>query len=340
MNFNTLMKTSMVFALAMVMATTVQARNFQPVDCDRGDSINDALAQRDFNEKLLIEISGTCNEDVLVKTDDAILTKDPDAFVPPKIKKITVDGARRVLLKDIDVSNDNGTGIVAKNNASLTVDTVNSEYNTENGMLIEKGAVADITNSNFTDNADEGIVAENRGTVTVEGGEISENTNSSVSARNNSLIKFTGVTTTVEGDINLFNNSSLEGAEFLEGNINADLASNVIGSSADEIIAERRSMVVDVPDGDTVVKLKTQSVGDVAVGFDECDSSSSVFDTSNIDPDLGCLKNDLDHFFNNIDVLHIGQDALESAVAFIEGVIDDILDTIEDLWDAINSLDF
>ena len=77
MTITAVVRVGTILAALMVLGTTVHARNYQPVDCDTGDTIQEALDQRNYNEKQLIEISGTCEEDVLITTDGSSFEINP-----------------------------------------------------------------------------------------------------------------------------------------------------------------------------------------------------------------------------------------------------------------------
>jgi hypothetical protein len=390
MNKNSFIKLTAAFSCALLLVGNVEARKYQPVDCDDGDSISTALEQRNYNEKLQIEISGTCIEDVLIKDDDVMLIKNPSADTPPKvIGTITIDSAHRVEIKEMDVSSDTGAGFVVKNGSSASFESVSSEFNATDGMQVIDNSVAEISNSELSNNTGDSLAVSNGASVMVASSALSGNTGNGANSENNATTSITdgseifanqayGISadkgsvmqvfesdidrdtssgegayagnhsylefsdTTIKGDVDLFNNSTVKDAVvedslLADSAINADLASSVIGSSADEINAFRRSLVVETPPDKLVeIKLNSQSVGDKAAADDECDSTSSVFEDGNLDPDeVGCLRDDLDHVFSNVIDLNIGQDALDAAVAILEGAVDWLIDKVEDLLDAI-----
>jgi len=358
-NDNWLIRIFVIFTVSIVISSAVHARKYQPVDCDSGDEIQRALEQRNYNEKLSIQISGTCDEDVVIKNDDVILEAlDPTAM--PSIKSITVEGARRVMLMNLEVSNNSGTGVIAKKGASLDVQGGSIKDNSVDGLAVETGATATLDGVEVSGNAENGISADKNASVKVMLGDLVSDFDSdpapdvgplAAEAKNNSLLEFSG--TNIEGDITAFNNSTIEGAEASAGSIFADLGSTVIGSSADEIIANlgstvigssaneisasRRSVVVNVPTEVKVV-LKSQSVADVADAdsLDECDYSSSVFEGENIDTTVGCVRQDLNHFYDKIAALPI--ELFEDLSEVVQTLFDDMLVHLNDWIDGFNFL--
>lgn len=325
-----------VLLVVFTMVNTAEAKKFQPVDCDSGDTINGALDQRDYNEKLLIEISGTCDEEVLIKDDDVTLTKDPDALVKPTIKKITVDGARRIKLTALNVDAVEA-GIHGKDGATLTVKDVIDVSESGVGILLDNNSVLEIPGTTVESSitASAGSIIKSSGSsitgnITASAGSIIQASGSTITGNVNLLSGSLAdlADSTVDGSLDLFNLSTVKGGEILDG-IVADLGSTVIGSLAD-ITALRRSMVIDISDDiNKTVELLSESAGGLL--SDACDSSSTVF---------GDFLGDLDpteSICNSLDLkgLATGIDTLDSLVEDLFAAIDDILDTIDDLWEAI-----
>ena len=143
---------SVVIVAATVIAIgfwgkTTEAAAPITVDCNAGETIQDALDDAEPGKNLRILIVGICNESPEIKIDDVTLEDKPGAGGIGTIQgTITIDGARRVKIKDITVVNATGAGIIGKDGASFTVQHAVVEFNGSHGIIVERNSVATIKN--------------------------------------------------------------------------------------------------------------------------------------------------------------------------------------------------
>lgn len=102
------------FTLLMSLCTTVvlstlcmagDATQTFTVNCSSNDSISAALARGDVRKPVILKISGTCREAVLINRDDVTLQGDPRATIAPQdntVRAIDVSGSD-VNLRNLDV---------------------------------------------------------------------------------------------------------------------------------------------------------------------------------------------------------------------------------------------
>ena len=146
------------------------------VDCDNGESINDALAHQ--AERLTVYISGMCIEGVLVNRDHVLLAA-ADTSDPPTITQggtgvggagVTVSRARDVTLRYLTIDGGNGVGVRA-DNSQATLEFCEIRNMTP-GVLMEGLSALEIRDTWIHDNIGRGIEVEGGGAVTVRRSEI------------------------------------------------------------------------------------------------------------------------------------------------------------------------
>ena len=141
------------FAGAM---NTAWADDETTVDCAEGDLIADAIADiadgDDADGEDVITIEGTCTEIVTIVTDGITLRGGT------LLGGIIVDGAQRVVIDDltIDGSTNSGllNGVLAKNNAHVTVRNSTIENHTLSGVNITRTSSALIEGNTIGNHAD------------------------------------------------------------------------------------------------------------------------------------------------------------------------------------------
>ncbi len=129
------------------------------VDCQAGQSINQALAQT--APILTIDVRGECQEDVLIRRDGVVLRgSDPlrdgirsPALVDGPEATLTIRGARRITVANLRVSGGRREGLrVTDSNDAITVSNSRFESNGVWGASITDSSVA-FVDSYFTGNA-------------------------------------------------------------------------------------------------------------------------------------------------------------------------------------------
>lgn len=163
------------------------------VRCDRGDSINDALALAPGFARFTVIVQGTCTEFVFIAADNVTVKGDP--IVGGRVEgRFTVDGASRVRIEDLTISggdrgirvnfgayvriadvtieNMSRTGIAVFNGGVAFVQDSTILGPAEDGMLVSEGGVLDVRNATV-EGTDFGITASNGGVLNLEDSRIS-----------------------------------------------------------------------------------------------------------------------------------------------------------------------
>ena len=150
------------------------------IDCARGDSINQALA--DKADKLMIEIDGTCQEDVVIARDDVTLLGlgSNATVVAQNNQAIYIDRSSRVTLENLTVTGSTnpditGAGIFVFQSSGVVILNVQAEGNWE-GMRTYGSSIR-IVDSDFCNNSRGGLHLANGSSVIVDGEEISASGN-------------------------------------------------------------------------------------------------------------------------------------------------------------------
>ena len=139
------------------------------VDCTAG-TISDALAEAPPGGRLIITVEGTCVENVTITRDDVTVQGGSGEVNG----RITIDGARRVVIDGLTVSGDLH-GILALGNATVTVQNSIIEGNGLSGIAVRFGAFALIENNTIRNNGECEILASDSGQVNMLNNEIVSN---------------------------------------------------------------------------------------------------------------------------------------------------------------------
>ena len=134
------------------------------VRCDRGGSINDALALADGSTRLTIVVRGTCVERVSINTDNVTIRGD-NVFGGRIEGRFFVD-ARRVVIENLTISGDD-RGIRAFNSGFVTVRDVTIERMTRSGIFALNGAVVVAERVTVLGPVEFGINANNGGVLDI-----------------------------------------------------------------------------------------------------------------------------------------------------------------------------
>jgi Right handed beta helix region len=197
---------ALVLAVAIAIPFAAGAKTIN-VDCPK-KSINTAL--QDDAEDLVIEFTGTCEEDVLIRRDGVTLRGlDASALiagapgVPPASRRagVTVIGASNVLLTSFTVDDSDSRGIDARGASRLTIDGVTATGNGDGLILLEQSAAL-IRDSHFDGNRSDGIGAWDNSAVTFEGtNSMNSNGRAGILASGGSSLSLSvfGAHTTVDG---------------------------------------------------------------------------------------------------------------------------------------------
>jgi parallel beta-helix repeat protein len=148
------------------------------VRCDRGHSVQSALDS--LTGPATLVVTGTCDENVVIKQDDVTLQGGTFVGPDPNQNTIWVQGARRVVITGVTVSGagygvavsqggaltlvdstiqDNAVaGVVVFLGSSATVNACIIQNNTGNGMRITENSTLVLTNSAIQGNGDTGVL--------------------------------------------------------------------------------------------------------------------------------------------------------------------------------------
>ncbi len=123
------------------------------VDCTDGDSIQDAVD--DANGPTTIMVEGECNETITIVKDDIEIAGEGLASTsivgPGDGDVILVDGARRVVIRDLAVTG-GSTGIKVRRGAAVTLEDVRVHGNSSIGVFVDDAGWAHLKNSIVEDN--------------------------------------------------------------------------------------------------------------------------------------------------------------------------------------------
>jgi hypothetical protein len=155
-----------------------------------------------------MNINGTCTEDVLVTLDNATFNGSPGATISGTV---TVDGARRVEFQNLKITG-SGDGIVVTRNATVTVRGSDISQNDDNGIIVNKGAHAEVLNSFIIGNGQnpsdpeqgEGISVGDGGNARIVGNFITDNLAYGVDVYNDSFARLESNIIKRNGRLSLF----------------------------------------------------------------------------------------------------------------------------------------
>lgn len=193
--------------LLAILSLPLYARDMR-VDCNRGQSINDALAAN--SDRVVVEISGTCAEDVLIDRDHVALIGVGAASivgapgVPTADRKagITIRGATNVLLSGLTVTDSDSRGIEVDGSSAVTLDGVTATGN-RTGLLAYRHSAVLVRNSSFDGNTGDGIGLWDSSQLTLEGTvSCSSNTRAGIlgSGASSIILSTLGANTTANGN--------------------------------------------------------------------------------------------------------------------------------------------
>lgn len=166
------------------------------VDCSRGESIAQALEKKNPDRALTVVVRGACTEGVVLARDDITLVGDGGRING----SVTIAGARRAVVADLEITNPAGDGIFITDGASATIR--NNEINDSAGYgIFVRNASFAVVNDNrmlrngIVNNANvdaSGIGVAQGSTVRGRGNQIAENANTGVEVFDNSFYRSEG----------------------------------------------------------------------------------------------------------------------------------------------------
>lgn len=131
------------------------------VDCAKEQLIADAIAKADDDDDTLITITGTCTEIVTITTDGITFRGDPGVG-GTLMGGFIVDGAQRVVIDDLTIDGStnagNVNGVLARNNAHVTVRNSTIENHTRSAVNIRSTSSGLVEGNTIGNNADYGVL--------------------------------------------------------------------------------------------------------------------------------------------------------------------------------------
>ncbi len=181
------------------------------VNCDEGDSLQDAFGKAAGSAKLIeIELYGTCYEDLRISRDDVRIYGDGETTIVGTTRTFSAkgvwfmdvnftgpgDGIRvidgRIRLIRVHVSDNDGNGVVAMQNGAVSLNDSFVERNAGVGVLLDKSS-SNLGNTHVTNNGADGVMVRNNASVNVGGGGINHHENGNgITVVNNSSITLNG----------------------------------------------------------------------------------------------------------------------------------------------------
>lgn len=238
-----------------------------------GESITNALAEATPGTPLVITLQGTCNENVVITSNDITLQGEtPSDGISGG--GITIDGAQRVVIDNVTVDNAPRDGIVATNGAAVTISNATIENSTRNGVTVLLGATAQINGNTLSGNGAYAVIVDEAGSARL---------------RNNTI-----TTTYIPGAIGVYRNASLR---LFGGNTvtNTSGAGNAIAIEAFHVSNVRQGDIGD-RGPDVLTANRVISVGNLSTvdlrAF-EADGNVVIFLQSNLRMRNGVYNGDV-----------------------------------------------
>lgn len=141
---------SLVLAVGLLGWTADAAVVTTTVNCNEGQSIAAAFNQGGPFNSLVVIVQGTCNENVTITRDNVTLQGDP--VVGGAVTAVTIDGARRVVVANLTITNESGDGLTVTNGGSATIRDNNIVGNGGYGIFLRNAAFALVNKNSLTNN--------------------------------------------------------------------------------------------------------------------------------------------------------------------------------------------
>lgn len=200
------------------------------VDCGVGQTIAQALQEAKPGDT--IQITGTCHETVTITTDQVTLDGQGTTTIDGSGSGqavMTVDGARRVTIKNMTVRNGND-GILARRGAAVILEGLAAEDNANEGLEIDENSTAQIIDCTVQRNGGDGIFVNRSSSVTFEGTNVSNgNADDGISITSNSTAHIQS-----SGSFTVNNNAENGAQVVLSSTLNLSLGSTLTVQNNDD----------------------------------------------------------------------------------------------------------
>lgn len=205
------------------------------VDCTRGESLA-AAVQFAFPDTT-IQFKGACKGPLVIQTGGLTLNGGGSGTINGGGKDaVTINGAHRVTLSNLAISGA-ANGVVAKNNAQVSLQTVTISGGTATGLLVEDNSSATANDGVISGNALSGVDVETSSSFTVNGPYlIVGNGVFGIDVNNGSSLTLTGATLSVMENtvgVQVGTNASAfeDGASNLGANDNAAIGLTMVSGA-------------------------------------------------------------------------------------------------------------
>jgi hypothetical protein len=270
------------------------------VDCEKGQSIQNALDKGQSNaEPLVIIIRGTCDESVTIVRDDVtLLGIDDNAGISSttdisvsieggqriRIEKLTLSGpdiplsvdSAYVTLVDVTIEGSNDNGIDAVDGSNVNIEDSRIRNNGLTGIVIEKGGTLNLYNTVVSGNARGGVTLSKNSSSVITNSEIFENLNGpGVSIGENSTAKFEGTT--------VINGNGTNGISIILHSIARVFSPTVISGNS-----QNGLFLVQDSGADIIGPVTIGDNANSAVYCNDAESSIAINDYSNINQAVVC----------------------------------------------------
>lgn len=206
-------------------AAAQNSKNPLSVNCDTGQSVQNALNR--VNGPSTIVVTGTCNQNIVIKKDDITLQGGIYVGPNPNQDTISVQGARRVSIKGATVGGARN-GIVASQGGSLTIENCNIKNNGGSGVSVTRSSHALIDGNTIESNSRDGVYIDGA-SATVTNNAIRENQHHGINVNGSGNARI-GITDGDQAGPNTIENNVDEGIQISNG-ANAYLLGNTIKSN-------------------------------------------------------------------------------------------------------------
>lgn len=191
----TLTRRVVAIAAGLVLAATSAHAGVRVVNCDEGDTLQDAIDAGAGSAKTIeIELYGTCEEDIRIFRDGVVIYGDGAATIDGDARLYNSNGTTlqylnltgsgsgltvvnsRARLRFVNVFGNAEKGIEVLQNGVLVCIGCRIEYNIEDGVVLDNGS-ARLRNTMVEHNGGDGILVTNNGFLDIVGGGVNYHEN-------------------------------------------------------------------------------------------------------------------------------------------------------------------
>jgi parallel beta helix pectate lyase-like protein len=137
---------------ALAMTPSEALADVRAVNCGLGQKIGTALTLP-AGTPLIIQITGTCNENVVIRRDDVTLQGNPTGTVhgvDPTLDTIHMDGTKRTSVINLEVTGGRN-GVFGENDATFTVQGSSVHDNVQSGIVARAGSTVTVASGTHAD---------------------------------------------------------------------------------------------------------------------------------------------------------------------------------------------